>query len=122
MLWHKAWLETRWRFIVGLVLLVFSACGSVLAYPRVDELLASAPKVEMGGVVGRQVREVLELAREYRGYIWAQFFRQNLIQMWTLFAVLLGSGSVLSQAFGGGTLFTLSLPATRSRLVAARAG
>ena len=30
MLWYKSWLETRWRFLIGLVLLMLSACGTVL--------------------------------------------------------------------------------------------
>src|SRR5207249_1939017 len=38
-----------------------------------------------------------------------------------LFAVLLGTGGVLSQSIGGGTLFTLSLPVSRARLLAVRA-
>ena len=120
MLWYKAWLETRWRFLIGLVLLIFSAFGTVLAYPRVVELLSSMPAVQVGGTIGEQIREGLALARDYRGYIWAQFFRQNLIQTWTLFAVLLGSGSAIAQMSGGGTLFTLSLPASRADLVRVR--
>jgi ABC-type transport system involved in multi-copper enzyme maturation permease subunit len=120
MLWHKAWLETRWRFVIGLVLLMMSACGTVLVYPRVLELLDTAPRISASGEIGRQIREGVALARDYRGYVWSQWFRQNLVQMWTFFAVLLASGSVLSQAFGAGTLFTLSLPATRHRLVSVR--
>ena len=39
MLWYKSWLETRWRFLIGLVLLVCSAMFIVLAYPRLIQLL-----------------------------------------------------------------------------------
>lgn len=121
MLWYKAWLETRWRFLIGLALLMLSACGVVLGYPEVVKLLPLAPRVDPGGEIGRRVMEAMELARSYRGYVWSQWFRQNLIQTWTLFAVLLGTGGLLSQASGGGALFTLSLPATRSRLLGVRA-
>ena len=121
MLWYKSWLETRWRFVIGLVLLVLSACGSVLGYPEVVRLLPLAPTVDLSGVIGRQVAEALELARSYRGYVWSQWFRQNMLQMWALFAVLLGTGGLLSQAARGGALFTLSLPATRNRLLGVRA-
>src|SRR5262245_1654235 len=114
MLWHKAWLETRWRFAIGLVLLMCSSCGTVRFYPRVIELLdATAPQsgasldAPAANGIAVQIKEGVALARTYRGYVWSQWFRQNLIQMWTLFAVLLASGSVLSQAFGAGTLFTL---------------
>jgi len=121
MLWYKAWLETRWRFLIGLALLILSATGTVFAYPRVVGLLAAGPKVEATGELGRRVMEAIELSRSYHGYVWAQWFRQNLPQMWTLFAVLIGTGGLLSQGAGGGALFTLSLPVTRERLLAIRA-
>ena len=121
MLWYKAWLETRWRFLIGLVLLMLSACSTVLTYPQVVRFLSQAPPVDVTGALGRRVSEVLELSRSYRGYVWAHWHQQNLLQMWTVFAMLLGSGGLLSQASGGGALFTLSLPATRGRLLGVRA-
>jgi ABC-2 type transport system permease protein len=121
MLWYKSWLETRWRFIIGLVLLMFSAASTVFTYPEVLKLISGVPTPELGGALGRRVTETLALARDYRGYVWSQWFRQNLIQMWGIFAVLLGTGGLVSQASGGGALFTLSLPASRSRLLGVRA-
>ena len=121
MLWYKSWLETRWRFVIGLVLLVLSACGTVFSYPQVVKLLPLAPGTQAGGEIGRRVAEAIELARTYRGFVWYDWYRQNMLQMWGLFAVLLGSGGLLSQSSGGGALFTLSLPATRGRLVGVRA-
>jgi hypothetical protein len=121
MLWNKSWLETRWRFLIGLVLLMLSAGSTVLAYPQVVKLLSGVSKADLSGEIGRRVAESMELARDYRGYVWSQWFRQNMTQMWALFAVLLGTGGLLSQASGGGALFTLSLPATRNRLVGVRA-
>jgi ABC-2 type transport system permease protein len=121
MLWYKSWLETRWRFVIGLALLMFSACGTVLAYPQLVKLLPLAPTVDTSGEIGRQVTEAMELARSYRGYVWSQWHRKNLLQMWAVFAVLLGAGGLLSQGSGGGALFTLSLPVTRRRLLGARA-
>jgi hypothetical protein len=41
--------------------------------------------------------------------------------MGTLFAVLLGSGGLLSQAAGGSALFTLSLPVSRNWVIGIRA-
>jgi hypothetical protein len=121
MLWYKSWLETRWRFVIGLVLLMFSACGTVLAYPQVVKLLPLAPAVDASGEIGRRVLEAMELARSYRGYVWLQWYRQNMLQMWAVFAVLLGTGGLLAQTSGGGALFTLSLPVSRSRLLGVRA-
>ena len=95
MLWYKSWLDTRWRFLIGLTLLMFSAAGVVLAYPRVIKLLPLVPTADGGGELGRRIREAAELMRDYRGYVFAQWFRQNLLQMWTIFAVLLDRKSVV---------------------------
>ena len=121
MLWYKSWLETRWRFLIGLLLLTLSAFGAVFSYPQVVKLLPMASQIHVGGAIGQRIAEAAELAGSYRGYIWGQWFRQNLQQSWTLFAVLLGTGGLLSQSSGGGALYTLSLPLTRTRLVGIRA-
>jgi len=120
MLWYKFWLDTRWRFLIGLVLLCGSAFTIVLAYPRVMQLMPMVPQADMGGELGRRIREAAELSRDYRGYIWSQWFRQQPTQIGTLFAALLGTGGLVSSA-GGGGLFTLSLPVSRPRLVGIRA-
>jgi ABC-type transport system involved in multi-copper enzyme maturation permease subunit len=121
MLWYKSWLETRWRFLIGLALVIMSVAGTVFAYPKVMQLMPLVPAIDVSGVLGRRIREAAELARSYRGYVWSQWFRQNMTQMLTLFAVLLGTGGLLSQSSGGGALFTLSLPASRNRLLGVRA-
>ena len=121
MLWYKSWLETRWRFVIGLVLLMFSAASTVFTYPEVIKLISGMPNPDLSGALGRRVSETLALARDFRGYVWSQWFRQNLIQMWGIFAVLLGTGGLVSQASGGGAIFTLSLPASRNRLLGVRA-
>jgi len=120
MLWHKSWMETRWRFLIGLALLMLSAAGAVFAYPRVVRLLPLVSTMEMGGELGRRIKEGAELMRDYRGYLWSQWLRQSMTNMLSLFAVLLGTGGLLSQASGGGALFTLSLPVSRTRLLGVR--
>ena len=121
MLWYKAWLETRWRFLIGLALLALSAGSTVLMYPEVVRLLPLVPQVDLGGALGRRVAESAALAHTYRGYIWSQWFVQNMPRDWTIFAVVLGSGGLVAQSAGRGALFTLSLPVSRRRLVAVRA-
>ena len=118
MLWHKSWMDTRWRFLIGFVLLVCSAGGVVILWPRVQELIPLAANVKVGGFLGRELREAVDVQRRYPGYIWSQWFNQNMIQLGTLFAVLLGSGSLLSPRSGG--LFMLSLPVSRNRLFGVR--
>jgi hypothetical protein len=121
MLWYKSWLETRWRFVIGLGVLFISASGSVLFYPRVVEMLSQVPNLQLSGEIGRRVSEATALSASYRGYIWSQWFVTNMPELWIVFAVLIGAGGLLSQASGGGALFTLSLPVPRARLVNVRA-
>jgi len=121
MLWYKSWLDTRSRFLVGLVLLVLSACGTVFYYPQVLKLMPMASTIEASGDLGRRIREGVALASNYRGYIWSQWMRQAMTNLATLFAVLLGSGGLFSRASGDSALFTLSLPASRTRVLGVRA-
>ena len=122
MLWYKAWLDTRGRFLIGALLLPCAAIFMVLAYPRVVGLLPSMPRVDASGPLGRQIGEALEMMRDYRGYVWSQWFRQTPTNAGALFAALLGTGGLVTSPSGGGAaLFTLSLPATRHRLIAVRA-
>src|SRR5262245_24110875 len=120
MLWYKAWLETRWRFLIGVGLLTVSACGTVLYYPQVMRLMPMANSIDVSGEIGRRIKEGVELASSYRGYIWSQWIGQSVSQMGTLFAILLGSGSPIAQGSPGATMFTLSLPASRNRLLGIR--
>lgn len=121
MLWYKSWLETRSRFAIGLALAMCAAAGVVLLYRSFSELLQVVPPADVGGEIGRRIRESVELARDYRGYVWSQWFAHQLTQVWTLFAVLLGSGGLRTQSSRGGALFTLSLPVSRGHVVGVRA-
>jgi ABC-type transport system involved in multi-copper enzyme maturation permease subunit len=120
MLWYKSWLESRWRFASGLVVLMILAVGTVFDYPAVARLMPAAGAIDTSGAMGRLIKEALELQRDYRGFVWFQWYRQNLVQVWTLFAVLLGSGGLAASASGRPALFTLSLPVSRNRLLAVR--
>jgi hypothetical protein len=118
MLWRKAWLETRWRFLIGFGLLLCSAAATVFTFPQVQRLLPHLA-IDVPGELGRRIRESAALAREYRGFVWTQWCRQNATQMATIFAALLGTAGVLSQSRGA--LYTLSLPVSRDRLLGVRA-
>jgi ABC-type transport system involved in multi-copper enzyme maturation permease subunit len=119
MLWHKAWLETRWRFLIGLALLMCFACALVLGYPRAVSALSRLSQSD--AELARRISESAAIAGGYRGYIWSQWFSQNLRELWALFAVLLGTGGLLAQVSRGGAIFTLSLPVSRGRLLGVRA-
>jgi hypothetical protein len=121
MLWYKSWLETRWRFLIGLALLVCSTAGVILIHPKLMALVPMAATIDSGGEIGRRIKESVDLSRTYRGYVWSQLFRQDLTRMGTLFAILLGTGGLFSYSSGGAALFTLSLPVSRNRVVGVRA-
>jgi hypothetical protein len=119
MLLQHAFLETRWRFLVGLVLLPVSAAFVVLGYPQVTALSQSVTPAP-GTLLGREIAEAMELSKTFDGYVWSQWFRQNGAQLGGLFAAIIGTGGLLSQT-AAARLFTLSLPVSRERLLAARA-
>ena len=130
MLWYKAWLDTRWRFLIGLVVLALAAAGCVLAYPRVMQVIAAVGNSDeaVSAIAGsspvarENIALTLHAAATYRGYIWSQLFHNELPQLWCLFAIVIGSGGILSQASRGEGLFTLSLPISRQQLVMSRVG
>jgi ABC-type transport system involved in multi-copper enzyme maturation permease subunit len=127
MLWHKAWLETRWRFISALLILTFVAGTNVYEWLAVQKLLPQLTEttgtlIPDTTTLGAAIRESIEIQKTFRGFIWSQTFRDNLTQMGIFFAVLLGCGGLLSESTKGSALFTLSMPVTRKQLLGARAG
>ena len=127
MLWHKAWLETRWRFIIALLILTMLAASSVYGYLATRQLLpdlasTKIPPVAESSGLAAAIREAIEVQKDFRGLIWYRTFRDNLTNMGVFFAILLGCGGLVSESAKGSALFTLSLPVTRRRLLGVRAG
>ena len=127
MLWHKAWRETRGRFIAALLILTAMAGSNVYDYLATQKLLprlnmtTEAPVAEASGL-SAMIREAIDIQKDFRGFVWYQAFRQNLTQMGIFFAVLLGCGGLLHESSKGSALFTLSMPVTRKQLLGARTG
>ena len=124
MLWHKAWLETRGRFLTALVILTVLAGAKVYEYSATQRLMPIAESMlsRDASPIATALREAVAVQREFRGFIWYNGFRDNLTQLGVLFAVLLGCGGLMAEARKGSALFTLSLPVTRGRLLGARVG
>jgi hypothetical protein len=123
MLWKKAWLETRSRFIAGVLILtvmtgvkVYEYVVTLRAMPAAESVLSGAGNTPLGNAI----RDAIAVQREFRGFIWYTAYRDNLTTMGVLFAVLLGCGGLLAEARKGSALFTLSLPVTRRQLLGAR--
>lgn len=125
-LWNKVWLETRWRFIAGVVLLTMLAGAKVFEWVATEHLLpqvnADLISSNASGFVAAAIRDAIDVQSEFRGFIWYRAFRDNLTGLGIVFAVLLGCGGLVSETSKGSALFTLSLPVSRRELFTARAG
>jgi hypothetical protein len=121
-LWYKSWLDTRSRFLLGLVVLLGLACGTVFTFQTVQEIAASMPASAFDGddSLQQELQESIEAVRTFRGFAWSQWFAVNFPALLTLLAALLGSGSPLVKS-GSGALFSLALPASRDRWIGTRA-
>jgi hypothetical protein len=122
MLWYKAWLDTRSRFWIGLVLLAVLACGIVAEFPQVQRILplVGETPVDPSDPLSHPLARAAELSRTFRGFVWHQWFQGNALMVGALFAALLGTSRLFSSSTRG-LLFTLSLPASRRRWLATRA-
>src|SRR5215831_13148242 len=121
MLWYKAWLETRWRFLIGLLVMLCCAAVVVFEYPSVLRVVQRLSGTPLGDLVGHPVDEEILLSRQFSGFVWSHAFLQDFATLGTFFAVILGVGGLLPRTSGDATLYTLSLPVSRVRLFAIRA-
>ncbi len=94
MLWYKAWLETRMRFCIALVLCVAFCSELIISLPR-----SGSGNVDLVGLQG---------------------VHSALVFIWTLGVTLLMMGGLLNEKASGSSSFTLSLPVSRFHLVAVR--
>ena len=69
MLWHKAWRDTRWRFLIGLAILSGTALVCVFAYPTVQGLLGVVLYAGPNDALTREINQVTQLSATLRGYI-----------------------------------------------------
>lgn len=99
MLWYKAWLETRSRFLASL-------CGATLIVSffahHAESLTLPGPRANI------YTRNVVFYSHQY------------LMFVWILCAILLGMGGLIRERAIGASSFTLALPVSRTRLVVVR--
>jgi ABC-2 type transport system permease protein len=96
MLWYKAWLETRSRFLIALVGSVALCSRMVVVFMR-----TGAP---------HQLNQVLHATHE------------TLAAVWLLAVTLIMMGGLVRERAIGSSSFTLSLPVSRLRLMTVRIG
>jgi ABC-type transport system involved in multi-copper enzyme maturation permease subunit len=100
MMWHKAWLESRWRFVAGLVL--------VAGFAAVDIAQASIIMPRLGIPTD-----------QFNRFVWHEYFTRVSLG-WTLSTLLLTTGGLVREYALGTSLFSLSLPISRRRWLAIR--
>ena len=106
MLWYKAWLETRWRFLLCLGGLAFCSGFFVLVNGTGDNF-HRLPTFAFGG---REARALL-----FRAHV-------GLVALFPIAAILLGMGGVVREKAVGTSSFTLALPVSRTHLMLSRVG
>ena len=117
-LWYKAWLETRTRFLVAVIVTV-AVCGFfTLAHTWIENSwqrdLIEHPEYDNPAWFLRAMRDYPFFIYHF---VYADFFQK----IWVFLAVLLGIGGLSREAAHGTAGFTLSLPISRLRLFATRA-
>lgn len=102
MLLHKAWMETRARLALAGAMLAF-ICAVIV-------LFGDAPRHHAGGNMPFVV------------YVWSGVYKDYARNVFVVLVIVLGGGTLLQEVARGTANFTLSLPASRRRLLAWRAG
>ena len=101
MLWHKAWLESRARFLLSAIAIASLSTFIVLYHT--------------------DARSIYDGPLSYTAYIWRITYKSYLRELFVLLAVLLGLGGILRERARGTASFTLALPVSRWRLLTVRA-
>jgi ABC-2 type transport system permease protein len=103
-LWYKAWLETRARFLTSLATLtLFSGI-----------FVHHAQGIMAQGIMRQESRS------DFNRLLFVN--QQFLVIMWVLSVVLLGMGGIVREKAIGTSSLTLALPVSRARLLGVRVG
>jgi ABC-2 type transport system permease protein len=104
LLW-KSWHESRIRFFILLVTLIFIVAYIVLTGPSFVE-----------GYAKLHPREPMD----FNEYVWQALFNYYLQGLWIISVIILGLGGLLREYDLGVSMFTLSLPVSRKKIIKTR--
>jgi len=105
-LWQKELIAARFRSSVGLLILMVMAVVIALLYDTTVRLLQSAP-------IPENFRGQVELLKDYRFWIWSQWFGKNFLQIGAVLAVVYGAGIISSEVSQKTIHFLLAKPIRR---------
>jgi ABC-2 type transport system permease protein len=118
MLWYRAWLETRTRWLCAAVAVAAVCAFFVAAHPWV---LRQWARDAVEHPEWRDPAWLHRASRDYPFFLWHFLFADLLQKVWTIAVVLLGAGGLTREAAMGTAGFTLSLPVSRRALFGVRA-
>lgn len=117
MLFYKAWLGSRVRFVAG----IFAAFAVCFVYIRLHPILIPGWIMAMGQPKEPKPWWLSLGIHEYGFYLWHFLFENKLQQVIVLFAILFGLGGLSRERATGSALFSLGLPVSRRRWLLTRA-
>jgi ABC-type transport system involved in multi-copper enzyme maturation permease subunit len=117
MLFYKAWLESRLRFLVG-----FAAVTTVcVLYIRLRPVLVPGWIADLRNPQSSGRPAWLSLGvHDLNFYAWHFLFENKLQQFWVLFAILFSFGGLLREKENGTSAFSLGLPVSSRRWLKTR--
>jgi len=115
---HKAWLETRTRFLTAVVVTLAVCAFFTLAHGWIE---ANWQRDFIEHPEYDNPPWFLRVVRDYPFYLYHYVYADFFQKIWVFLAVLLGVGGLSREAAHGSAGFTLSLPVGRVKLFAARA-
>jgi ABC-2 type transport system permease protein len=92
-IWYKAWLESRWRFLICLALIATIVAADIC------QANINMPRMGMS-------------PDEFGKYVWKIYFTRFQL-LWILSALVLSMGGLLREQGNGTAEFSLSLPVSR---------
>jgi ABC-type transport system involved in multi-copper enzyme maturation permease subunit len=116
MLWYKAWLESRTRFLTGLV----AVTAIPILYARLHAVLIPQWILALSQPQTQKPAWLSLAIGDYRFYLWHFLFDYHLQWFWVLFAVALSFGGLGREEPRGTALYSLGLPVTRQRWLLTR--
>jgi hypothetical protein len=103
MIWYKAWLESRTRFLIATALIAVVIGWAILDSESAMRRFDRHPPIT------------------FERYVSMVIAGRHLQLVWALAVTLLGAGGLLRESSTGSVLFTLSLPVPRRRWTEVRA-
>ncbi|UNC91971.1 ABC transporter permease [Candidatus Contubernalis alkaliaceticus] len=108
-LFKKELRESRWKIIVGLIILIITAVSIPLTFTYVKELVDLFPQIP--GLEGFD-----RFLENYSIYTWSQWNGKNLYQIGTILGIIMGMNLIAGEKVSKTLEFLLAKPMSRASL------